>query len=87
MAEARHIEVKGRAKGQSTITVTRNEILYALNQAEKFLLAIVIVNGEEHEGPHYIRNPFDQEPGWAVSSINMDLGSLLSRADGAGSGK
>jgi superfamily II DNA or RNA helicase len=87
MAEARHIEVKGRAKGQSTITVTRNEILYALNQAEKFILAIVIVDGEEHEGPHYIRNPFDQEPGWAVSSINMDLGSLLSRADGAGSAK
>ena len=87
MAEARHIEVKGRAKGQSTITVTRNEILYALNQAEKFLLAIVIVDGEEHEGPHYIRNPFDQEPGWAVSSINMDLGSLLSRADSAAGGK
>lgn len=87
MAEARHIEVKGRAKGQSTITVTRNEILYALNQAEKFLLAIVIVDGEEHEGPHYIRNPFDQEPGWAVSSINMDLGSLLSRADSARGGK
>jgi superfamily II DNA or RNA helicase len=87
MAEARHIEVKGRAKGQSTITVTRNEILYALNQADKFLLAIVIVDGEEHEGPHYIRNPFDQEPGWAVSSINMDLGSLLSRADGTESCK
>jgi hypothetical protein len=30
----RHIEVKGRAKGQSTITVRRNEILYGLNQAE-----------------------------------------------------
>ena len=87
MAEARHIEVKGRAKGQSTITVTRNEILYALNQAEKFILAIVIVDGKNHEGPHYIRNPFDQEPGWAVSSINMDLGSLLSRADGAEGGK
>ncbi|EQD72311.1 helicase domain-containing protein, partial [mine drainage metagenome] len=28
---SRHIEVKGRAKGQTTITVTRNEILYGLN--------------------------------------------------------
>jgi hypothetical protein len=80
MAEARHIEVKGRTKGQSTITVTRNEILYGLNQAEKFILAIVVVDGDNHEGPHYVRNPFDQEPGWAVSSINLDLGSLLKRA-------
>lgn len=84
MAEARHIEVKGRAKGQFTITVTRNEILYGLNQAEKFILAIVVVDGDDHEGPHYVRNPFDQEPGWAVSSINLDLGSLLSRAVNAG---
>lgn len=75
-----HIEVKGRAKGQSTITVTRNEILYGLNQAEKFVLAIVIVDGEEYEGPFYVRNPFSQEPDWAVSSINMDLSSLLKRA-------
>ncbi|MFZ6654722.1 helicase-related protein [Undibacterium sp. TJN19] len=87
MAEARHIEVKGRAKGQSSITVTRNEILYALNQAEKFILAIVIVDGENHEGPYYIRTPFDQEPGWAVSSINMDLRSLLSSATPVGSDK
>ncbi|QJE02498.1 DUF3883 domain-containing protein [Massilia forsythiae] len=77
---ARHIEVKGRAKGQSTITVTRNEILYALNQADKFLLAIVIVDGEGFEGPHYVRNPFTQEPDWAVTSVNLELDQLLKRA-------
>jgi hypothetical protein len=38
------IEVKGRIKGASTITVTRNEMLYALNQAEKFVLVIVQVD-------------------------------------------
>ena len=81
---ARHIEVKGRAKGQSTITVTRNEILYGLNQADKFMLAIVLVDGEQCEGPYYVRNPFTQEPDWAVSSINLDLGELLSRASTAG---
>ena len=52
----RHIEVKGRAKGQSTITVTRNEIIYGLNQADKFILAIVVVDGDAFEGPYYIRN-------------------------------
>ena len=76
----RHIEVKGRAKEQSTITVSRNEIIYALNQADKFLLAIVIVDGESHEGPHYIRNPFDLEPDSGAASVNYDLDDLLSKA-------
>ncbi|MCX7692847.1 MAG: helicase-related protein [Tepidimonas taiwanensis] len=77
---SRHIEVKGRAKGQTTITVTRNEILYALNQADKFLLAVVLVDGERYEGPFYVRQPFTQEPDWAVTSINLDLGQLLAKA-------
>ena len=46
----RHIEVKGRAKGSTTITVTRNEILYALNQADKFRLAIVLVGEDDQSG-------------------------------------
>lgn len=77
----RHIEVKGRAKGQSTITVTRNEISYGLNQKDKFVLAIVIVDGDAHEGPHYVRNPFTQEPDWAEASKNLDLALLLERAE------
>ena len=76
----RHIEVKGRAKGQSTITVSRNEIIYGLNQSDKFILAIVIVDGEEFEGPHYVRKPFTIEPDFGVASINYDLSDLLSKA-------
>ena len=79
--ESRHIEVKGRVKGASTITITRNEMLYALNQADKFVLAIVTVDGENYEGPYYLRNPFTSEPGWAVSSINMDLDELIRRSE------
>ena len=79
--EPRHIEVKGRVKGATTVTVTRNEILYALNQADKFVLAIVLVGeGDAAEGPFYLSSPFNAEPGWGVSSINYDLGELLSRA-------
>ena len=78
--ESRHIEVKGRAKGQTTLTVTRNEILYGLNQSDKFILAIVLVDGERYEGPFYVRRPFTKEPDWAVSSINLDLDQLLDRA-------
>lgn len=77
----RHIEVKGRSKGQGTITVTRNEILYGLNQADKFILAIVIVDGDQYSGPFYVKNPFSQEPDWAVSSINLNLDQLLARAE------
>jgi SNF2 family DNA or RNA helicase len=76
---SRHIEVKGRAKGQTTITVTRNEIMYGLNQADKFILAVVLVDGDKHEGPFYVTKPFTQEPGWAVTSINLDLAELLKR--------
>jgi len=77
---SRHIEVKGRAKGQSTVTVTRNEILYGLNQQDKFMLAIVLVDGDQHEGPFYVTKPFTQEPDWAVTSINLDLDALLAQA-------
>lgn len=77
---SRHIEVKGRAKGSSTITVTRNEILYGLNQQDKFILAIVLVDGDQHEGPFYVTKPFTQEPDWAVTSINLDLKELLVHA-------
>ena len=81
--ESRHIEVKGRIKGATTITVTRNEMLYALNQAEKFVLAIVQVDeNEQIDGPYYLRNPFDSEPGWGVSSINYNIQDLLVLAGG-----
>jgi len=76
----RHIEVKGRAKGQSTITVSRNEIIYGLNQADKFWLAIAIVDGDSVEGPYYVQEPFTSEPDFGVASINYDLGELLSKA-------
>jgi len=78
--EARHIEVKGRVQGAPTVTITRNEILYALNQADKFLLALVLVNEDDSvDGPWYLRHPFEQEPGWGVSSVNYDLQELLKR--------
>ena len=39
----RFIEVKGRAEGADSVTVTRNEIMAALNKPDDFILAIVIV--------------------------------------------
>ncbi len=78
---SRHIEVKGRVKGAATITVTRNEMLYALNQAERFWLAIVLIGDDDAvDGPFYLQNPFDAEPAWGVASINYDLKALLARS-------
>jgi hypothetical protein len=57
LAPARHIEVKGRAKGQTAITVSRNEIIYGLNQTEQFILAVVLVEGDSYKGPYYLKNP------------------------------
>lgn len=76
-----HIEVKGRRMEAETITVSRNEVLYALNQAEKFVLAVVRVDGETIDGPHYIRQPFSQAPDWAEASRNFELSALLERAE------
>ena len=76
----RHIEVKGRVNGAATITVTRNEMLYAFNQGDKFVLAIVLVNADDStDGPYYIRRPFDQEPGWGVAATIFNLSDMLKR--------
>jgi len=77
----RHIEVKGRVKGATTVTITRNEMLYAMNQADKFILAIVLVGENDAvEGPFYLNNPFETAPGWGVSSVNFNITELLARA-------
>ena len=80
LPEARHIEVKGRAKGATTVTVTKNEIFESWNQGAKYHLAIVLVDEDDSvDGPYFIPHPFKEEPGWGVSSINYDLQSLLQR--------
>ena len=41
----------------------------------------MLVDGDKHEGPFYVRKPFTQEPDWAVTSINLDLEQLMVRAE------
>jgi len=81
LPESRHIEVKGRIQGGTTVTVTKNEIFESWNQGAKYHLAIVLVGEDDSvEGPHYISHPFKEEPGWGVSSVNYSLPELLTRA-------
>ncbi len=76
----RFLEVKGRVTGAPTITVTRNEILYSLNKPEDFILAIVEFLDSDSHRVHYIRQPFQREPDFGVTSVNYDFAELLARA-------
>jgi hypothetical protein len=74
----RFIEVKGRVADATTVTVTRNEILTALNKPEDFILAVgQIENGQGKI--LYVRQPFQLEPEFSVESVNYKLQELLSR--------
>jgi hypothetical protein len=74
---------RGQLNGdpRAAVTVSRNEILYGLNQTDKFILAIVLVDEDSVDGPHYIRHPFQREPDFGVASINYDVAALLARAE------
>lgn len=77
----RFIEVKGRRAGANAVTVTRNEILKALNAPEQFILALVEVEGAQPKPPRYVRAPFAREPDASAASVNYDLSALLGRAE------
>jgi hypothetical protein len=76
----RFIEVKGRISGAPTITVTRNEILYSLNKPDDFILAIVEFQDADAHRVHYLRQPFQREPDFGVTSVNYTFSDLLVRA-------
>jgi len=72
----RFIEVKGRRKGSTTVTVTKNEIMTALNKPDEFILAIVEVDGSNTHTV-YIRRPFAKEPDQGACSVNYDIADLI----------
>ena len=54
----RFIEVKGRVSGAPNFTVTRTEILTALNKPTAFILAMVAVADGAAQEVRYVRQPF-----------------------------
>ena len=76
----RFIEVKGRTKGADTVTVTRNEILTALNKPESFILAIVEVDGDKTRTV-YLRCPFSAKPDFATTGITYNIADLISSSE------
>ena len=77
----RFIEVKGRIDGADTVMITRQEIITSLHEPEKFILAIVSVNGGFAHAPRYVRGPLvEREPSFLETAIQFDLRRLLERA-------
>lgn len=75
----RFIEVKGRVTGADTVTVTKNEILTALNKPDDFILALVGVDGDTAVGIRYVKKPFGREPDFGVTSVNYNWDELWGR--------
>ena len=79
----RFIEVKGRVQDAETITVTKNEILYALNTPDAFIFAMVAFLPDGSHRVHYLRRPFEDRgitTSFNGASINFPFADLLARA-------
>ncbi|MFN0167946.1 MAG: helicase-related protein [Bryobacteraceae bacterium] len=74
----RFIEVKGRDAGERTVTVTRNEILTALNKPDDFILAVAEAEGDRKR-LCYVWQPFQREPDFGAESVNYNLKELVAR--------
>jgi superfamily II DNA or RNA helicase len=77
----RFIEVKGRIDGADTVMVTRQEVITSLHEPDKFILAVVQVENGFAREPRYVRRPFSQEPEFGITAIQVNLNSLLQRAE------
>lgn len=76
----RMIEVKGRRKGSTTVTVSKNEILTCLNKPDEFILAIVEVDGDKTKTV-YLKKPFKNAPDFTATSVNFDIEDLINNAE------
>ncbi|MDB4650763.1 DUF3883 domain-containing protein, partial [Pirellulaceae bacterium] len=76
----RFLEVKGRVVGAETVTVTRNEVVTAINSRENYYLVVVQIGENDSVlEPVYIKNPFEREPEFSASSTNYKLTELLAK--------
>jgi hypothetical protein len=72
----RFIEVKGRVAGADTVTVTKNEVIAALNSPDQWRLGIVMVDGKASK-PVYVAHPFTREPQFGETCATFDIKALL----------
>ncbi len=86
MEGLRFIEVKGRVAGADTVTVSRNEVLSALNNPERFLLALVEVTFDGDGAvaktqTTYLRKPFHNAIDSTANCVVFDIQDLKAKAE------
>ena len=79
--QLRFIEVKGKSSDATTVTISKTQILTALNKPDSFILAIVLVEDKAAKEIHYIRKPFEKDLDFGVTSVNYNLKELLDRSE------
>lgn len=72
----RFVEVKGRVSGAETVTLTRNEVITALNKPESWLLAVVFIQDDRAQAPRYFHEPFKDGLEFTAVSVQMPLKKL-----------
>ncbi len=78
----RFIEVKGRIDGADTVMLTRQEIITSLHEPQKYILAIVQIEGGFAREPRYVHGALsDHEPSFEHTAIQFHLKRLLERAE------
>ena len=67
--------------GAPTFTITKNEVLHALNKGDDYVLALVRVDGDHADEIRYIRHPFtgSDEVLFGVTSLNVDWDDMFDR--------
>lgn len=77
----RFLEVKGKLNGSDIVTISKTQILTALNKPDDWYLVIVHI---DYEGtvltarePIYLQRSFTHEPDFAATSINFDIEKLI----------
>jgi hypothetical protein len=71
------IEVKGRADGADSVTLTINEVNVGCNSPHRFRLALVTVEGDRASAPVYVSGVDWGLPGFGETQITKNLQQLL----------
>jgi hypothetical protein len=77
----RFIEVKGKAAGKTSLTVSATQIRTCCNEPENWILAIVIIDGDTAAEPRYLYGPFTQAPDFAEVGRNFNLQTMLNQGE------
>ena len=75
-SETLFLEVKGRIEGADTFVVTQNELRFAANVPDAYVLALVEVSadGAERDRVHYLARPYGPDVRLPFDTTNTTLG-------------